>query len=115
LIKIDYSQQSQAASTNLKTLLLLEIALLSWNDFDWSPPAAVAGRLPDGAVLGAAATADNDNDSGQEQSAAAAPAPAASTAAKAPAAAPAAPVAILDVNDFITWTLDKLWKCIVDM
>jgi hypothetical protein len=30
LIKIDYSQQAEAALTNFNTLLLLEIALLLW-------------------------------------------------------------------------------------
>ncbi len=111
---------------------MLEITLLSRNDFDWSPPAAVKDRLQDGAVLCAAAPADYDDNSSQEQSAAAAPAPAATAAAaagaapaapaneaaaapadNAPAAAPAAPAAaaagtILNVNNFINWTPDTL-------
>ena len=39
LSKIEYSPQSEAALTNFKVLLLLEIALLSGNDYDWSSPA----------------------------------------------------------------------------
>jgi hypothetical protein len=74
LIKIDYSPQAEAALTNFKTLMLLEIALLSVNDFDWSPPA-----VPDDGVLGAAVPSDDadDSSSDQGQSEPAAPAPAA--------------------------------------
>ncbi len=43
-IKIDQSLQAEAALTNFKTLLLLEITLLSRSVFDWSTPAAVEGR-----------------------------------------------------------------------
>jgi hypothetical protein len=107
LTKIDYSPQSEAALTNLKVLLLLEISLLHGCDFDWSPP--VAGSVSEGEVLGAGAAlaADDANNFRKEQGThatapAAVPAPAA-----APASAPAraqSPAGIVDVNDFITWT-----------
>jgi hypothetical protein len=141
LSKIEYSPQSEAALTNFKALFLLEIALLSGNDYDWSSPAvkdggAVRAVLPDGSVN------DDADDSGAEAApvddAAAVPAPAvaaaeASAAASAAAAAaasaaaadaaradgapdgapsaaaaPAAAAAgaIIDVNDFTTWTSD---------
>jgi len=70
LSKIDYSPQSEAALTNFKALLLLEIVLLSGCDYDWSTPAV--GSVAGGAVLGAAAADDDADDSGPEAAAAAA-------------------------------------------
>ena len=69
LSKIDYSPQSEAALTNFKALLLLEIVLLSGCDYDWSTPAV--GSVAGGAVLGAAAADDDADDSGPEAAAAA--------------------------------------------
>jgi hypothetical protein len=107
LIRINYSSQLKAALTNLKALLLLEISLLHGCDYDLSPP--VACSVSEGEALGAGAAADDADNSGEEQGGhAAAPA-----AVPAPAAAPAAasaraqsPAGIVDVNDFITWTLE---------
>jgi hypothetical protein len=45
-----YSPQSEAALPNFKALLLLEIALSSSNDYDWSSPAVKGGGAA-GAVL----------------------------------------------------------------
>ncbi len=107
LIRIDYSQQSEAALTNLKALLLLEISLLHGCDYDWSPP--VAGSVSEGEVLGAGAAADDADNSGEEQGAHAAALAAVPVPAAAPAAAPAhaqSPAGIVDVNDFNTWTLE---------
>jgi hypothetical protein len=110
LIQIDYSPQSEAALTNIKALLLLEISLLHGCDYDLSPVVPQAGSVSEGEVLGAGvssagkvlgpcAPADDADNSGEEQAApAAVPAP-----ANAPASAHAA-AAIIDVNDFITWT-----------
>jgi hypothetical protein len=93
LRKIEYSPQSEAALTNFKALLLLEIALLPSNDYDWSSPAvkdggAVRAVLPDGSAH------DDADDSGAEAApvddAAAVPAPAAGAAAASAAAADAA-------------------------
>ena len=102
LSKIEYSPQSEAALTNFKALLLLEIVLLAGCDYDWSPPAAGAGA---GAVLPAAARSDDGDASPVEDAAEAAPAGAAAAGAAAPAGA-AAHADILDVNDFTTWTPD---------
>ena len=69
LAKISYSPQTDAALTNFKTLLELEISLLMGCDIEWGggsdavepQPAAAAGT-----VLGAAgATDDNDNSSNE--------------------------------------------------
>ncbi len=97
-IRIDYSPQSEAAFTNLKTLLLLEISLLHGCDYDWPPP--VAGSVSEGEVLGAGAAstgevlgpgalADDADNSGEEQGAPAAAPAAVPAPAAAPAAAPA--------------------------
>ncbi len=51
MIRIDYSPQLEAALTNFKALLLLEISLLHGSDYDWSP--AVAVSVSEGEVLGA--------------------------------------------------------------
>ena len=39
---IDHSPQSEAALTNFKVLLLLEISLLLGSDFEWTAPTAAA-------------------------------------------------------------------------
>jgi hypothetical protein len=103
-IRFDYSPQSEAASTNFKALLLLEISLLHGCDYDWSTP--VAASVSEGEVLCAGAAADADN-SGEEQGVPAAVPAAVPASAAAPPAAPAraqSPAGIVDVNDFITWT-----------
>jgi hypothetical protein len=105
LIRIDCSPQSEAALTDFKALLLLEISLLHGCDYDWSPP--VAGSVSEDEVLGAGAAADDADNSGEEQGApAAAPAavPASAAAPPAPPARAQSPTGIVDVNDFITWT-----------
>ncbi len=38
LIRIDYSPRSEAALTDFRALLLLEISLLHGCVYDWSPP-----------------------------------------------------------------------------
>ena len=105
LIRIDYSPQSEAALTNFKALLLLEISLLHGCDYDWSPP--VTGSVSEGEVLVAGAAADDADNSGEEQGAPAAAPAAVPASAAAPPAAPAraqSPAGIVDVNDFITWS-----------
>ena len=118
LSKIEYSPQSEAALTNFKVLLLLEIALLSGNDYDWSSPAVTGeGGGASSAVLPAGSTNDDADDSGDDAddsgaavaaaagaAAGAARAARASSAAAAPAAAAAA--AVIDIDDFTTWTSD---------
>jgi hypothetical protein len=42
LSRIDHSPQSEAALTNFKVLLLLEISLLLGSDFEWTAPTAAA-------------------------------------------------------------------------
>jgi hypothetical protein len=131
LSKLEYSPQSEAALTNFKALLLLEIALLSGNDFDWSSPADTGkGGGAAIAVLTAGSGHDDADDSGADaaeavaspegEAAAAADAAGAADAGAAPAvrASPAAPDpaaaapaaaaagAVLDVNDFTSWTSD---------
>jgi hypothetical protein len=61
--KIEYSPQSEAALTNFKALLLLEIALSSGNDYDWSSPAVKGGGA---AVLPAGSAHDDADESGAE-------------------------------------------------
>jgi hypothetical protein len=63
LSKIEYSPQSEAALTNFKALLLLEIVLLSGNDYDWSS-LAVKGGGAAGAVLPAGSAHDDADESG---------------------------------------------------
>ena len=88
LSKIEYSPQSEAALTNFKVLLLLEIALLSGNDYDWSSPAVTGeGGGASGAVLTAGSTNDDADDSGDDGEAAAAADAAGATAAGAAAGA----------------------------
>jgi hypothetical protein len=71
LAKISYSPQSDAALTNYKTLLELEISLLMGCDIEWggasdfAEPAAAAAGAPD-AVLVAAGSKDDDDDSSTE-------------------------------------------------
>jgi hypothetical protein len=42
LSRINHSPQSEAALTNFKVLLLLEISLLLGSDFEWTAPTAAA-------------------------------------------------------------------------
>jgi hypothetical protein len=42
LSRIDHSLKSEAAFTNFKVLLLLEISLLLGSDFEWTAPTASA-------------------------------------------------------------------------
>ncbi len=63
--KIEYSPQSEAALTNFKALLLLEIALSSGNDYDWSSPAVKGGDAA-GAVHPAGSAHDDADESGAE-------------------------------------------------
>ncbi len=69
LAKIGYSPQTDAALTNFKTLLELEISLLMGCDTEWAgasdfaEPAAAAAA---GAVLGAVAATDDDDGSSNE-------------------------------------------------
>jgi hypothetical protein len=42
LSRLDNSPQSEAAFTNFKVLLLLEISLLLGSDFEWTAPTAAA-------------------------------------------------------------------------
>ena len=95
LAKISYSPQTDAALTDFKTLLELEISLLMGCDTEWAEPSDFAE--PDaasavGAVLGAARRSDDDDVSSNDGAAAAAAPPAAS-AARAAAAPPAASAA----------------------
>lgn len=104
LAKISYSPQTDAALTNFKTLLELEISLLMGCDTEWAersdladPDAASAA----GAVLGAARPSDDDDvsssdgaaDAAAPPAASAAPAAGAAGAARGPPAASAAPAA----------------------
>jgi hypothetical protein len=52
--------------TNFKALLLLEIALSSGNDYDWSSPAVKGGGGAAGAVLPAGSAHDDADESGAE-------------------------------------------------
>jgi hypothetical protein len=72
LIRINYSPLWEAASTNLKAILFIEISLLHGCD-DWSPPVAgsvsegevlSAGAASAGKVLGPCAPADDADNSG---------------------------------------------------
>ena len=92
LAKISYSPQTDAALTNFKTLLELEISLLMGCDTEWAersdladPDAASAA----GAVLGAASAArpSDDDDVSSSDGAANAAAPPAASAAPAACAA----------------------------
>jgi hypothetical protein len=65
LSKIKYSEQLEAALTNFKVLLLLEITLLSGNDYDWSSPAVKGGGAA-GAVLPAGSAHHDAEKSGAE-------------------------------------------------
>jgi hypothetical protein len=103
LAKISYSPQSDAALTNFKTLLELEISLLMGSDTEWAQPSETAdpaAASAAGAVLGAAKATDDDDVSSNDDAAAADAPPAASAASAASAgggeppsasAAPAAP------------------------
>ena len=73
LAKISYSPQTDAALTNFKTLLELEISLLMGCDTEWAEPSDFAE--PDaasaaGAVLGAARQSDDDEVSSNDGAAA---------------------------------------------
>jgi hypothetical protein len=57
--------QSEAAMTNFKFLLLLEISLLHRGICDWSP--ALTGSVAEGKIQGAAGQADGDNKSSNKQ------------------------------------------------
>jgi hypothetical protein len=134
LARISYSPQTDAALTNFKTLLELEISLLMGCDTEWAgasdfaePEAAAAA----GAVLGAARQTDDDDGSSNDENggigaaaAAAGPAhgarPAGDAGPPADPAASAAPAASTvsapagaggtgegaapDLHDFTTWT-----------
>jgi hypothetical protein len=98
LAKISYSPQTDAALTNFKTLLELEISMLMGCDTEWAgasdfaEPAAASAAA---AVLGPAAAGDDDDGSSNEGAAAAGAAdvsdpPAVSAGPPAASAAPAA-------------------------
>jgi len=88
LAKISYSPQSDAALTNFKTLLELEISLLMGSDTQWAQPSETAdpaAASAAGAVLGAAKATDDDDNSSNDDAAAADAPPAASAASAASA------------------------------
>jgi hypothetical protein len=101
LQKIDYSQQTQAALQNFKTLLHLEIQLLLGCYVEWSVPLPQASADIDHPVLSTAgnyAYADESGgDAGQNSGAA-------SPAAAAQAADPVATAPGVLTKDFTTWT-----------
>ncbi len=128
LAKMSYSPQTDAALTNYKTLLELEISFLMGCDIEWGGASDFAEQEPAaaaGAVLGEAGRKDDDDfssaeggDDGAAEARGAGPAdtaaPAADTAASAASAGggPAASAggggagegASPDPHDFTTWT-----------
>ncbi len=108
LAKISYSPQTDAALTNYKTLLELEISLLMGCDIEWGGASDFAEPEPEGAaraVLGAARRKDDDGVSsaeGCDDGAAEAARGAGPAAPASPAASPAAdPAADPGINTII--------------